>query len=84
MRDEVMVCGYRIVFDLRQVPDTMIWMGKAAVVKPADEFGIERVEHIVAKSCFTSERAAFDNLISDAKNLINTQVDNQLTKKIGC
>lgn len=46
MSDDLTLCGYRIVCDVRKVAGTPIWMGKAAVVEPADAFGIERVHHI--------------------------------------
>ncbi len=73
MSDDLTLRGYRIVCDVREVPDTRIWMGKASVVKPADARGIERIHKIVVTACFTSEQAAFDHLIADAKKWIGKQ-----------
>ncbi len=76
MLNDVTLCGYRIVCDVREVSDTRIWVGKAAVVQPADKFGVERVQqHIFPDSCFTSEKAAFDYLIADAKKWIDQQIN---------
>lgn len=78
MSDDLTLRGYRIVCDVREGPGMRTWMGKAAVVQPADEFGIERVHHIFADACFTTEKAAFDYLIADAKKWIDSQIGNQL------
>jgi len=74
MSDDLTLCGYRIVCDVRVVPDTRIWMGKAAVLEPADDRGIERVHHVFATTCFTSEKAAFDHLVTNAKKWIDKQI----------
>jgi hypothetical protein len=67
MSNDLTYYGYRIVSDVREVPGTRTWMGKAAVVQPADAFGIERVHPIFADACFITEKAASDYLIAEAK-----------------
>lgn len=74
MSDDLTLCGYRIVCDVHEVPGTRIWMGKAAVVQPADENGIERVHRIFAPCCFISEKSATDYLIVEAKKWIDPQI----------
>lgn len=74
MSDDLTYCGYRIVCDVREVPGMRTWMGKAAVVQPADEFGIERIHSIFADACFTTEKAVSDYLIAQAKKWIDKQI----------
>lgn len=80
--DDLTYRGYRIVCDVRQVPSTRIWMGKAAVVEPADAYGIERVSPIFTADCFSNKKAACDYLITEAKQWIEKQITNQLTNEI--
>jgi len=82
MSDDLTLCGYRIVCDAREVPGTRIWIGKAAVVQPADAFGIERVHSIFADACFTTEEAASDYLIAEAKKWIDNQTRNPIRNEI--
>ncbi len=72
--DDAMLCGYRIVCDVREVTGTRIWMGKAAIVQPADKFGVERVQRIFPDSCFTSEKVALEYLVTEARKWISQQI----------
>lgn len=74
MPDDVTYHGYRILSDIREVYETRIWMGKAAVVAPPDAFGIERVSPFYTGSCFSTEQAAYDSLIAEAKKWIDDQI----------
>ena len=80
--DNLMHCGFRIFYDVREVPGTGIWMGKAAVVEPADASGIERVSPIFTGNCFTAENAARDYLIAEAKKWIDRQIRHQLKNEV--
>lgn len=75
MSDDLTLFGYRIVCDTREVPGTPIWLGKAAVVQPADCLGVERVHRILGDACFTSEKAVSDYLIAEAKKWIDNQLE---------
>jgi len=82
MSDDFTLFGYRIVRDVREVPGTRIWVGEAAVVEPADAFGVERVHSILVDAFFTTEKAASDYLIAEAKKWIKNQIRNQITNVI--
>jgi hypothetical protein len=82
MSDDFTFCGYRIVYDVREVPGTRIWTGKAAVVQPADENGIERVHPITAAACFISEKAVSNFLVAEAKRWVDSQIGNQLRSEL--
>jgi len=82
MSDDFTLCGYRIVCDVREVPGTRIWTGKAAVVQPADASAIERIHPLFADACFTTEKAASDYLIAQAKKWIENQIRNQIRNEV--
>jgi hypothetical protein len=82
MSDDFTFCGYRIVYDVHEVPGTRIWTRKAAVVQPADGNGIERVHPITAAAFFTSEKAVSNFLIAEAKRWVDSQIGNQLRSEL--
>lgn len=82
MSDDLTYCGYRIVYDVREVPGTRIWTGKAAVVQPADAYGIERVHPIFASRSFIGENSASGYLIAEAKKWIDNQISNPIGNEI--
>lgn len=67
--------GYRIVSDIQNVPGTHLWKANAAVVKPADVAGVERVHRIVTSAWYSSEDEAGDFVLSEAKEWIDTDCD---------
>ena len=75
--DDLAYRGYRILSDIREVSGMRIWMGKAAVVAPADISGIERVSPIFAGTPFETEKAAYDYLIAEARKWIDKQILSQ-------
>ncbi len=66
MPADVVYRRYRIVSDIRELPGIRLWKAKAAVVKPADALGIERVHPIITNYFFT-EQAAIDCTLTEAK-----------------
>lgn len=66
----------RIVSDVQQEPGTGFWKARAAVVKPADASGVERVHPMGAIAYFRTEKAATDfiiTIIAEAKKWIDVQ-----------
>lgn len=83
MSDDVTYRGYRIVYDVREVPGTKLWTGKGAAVEPADAAGIERVSLIFTPPCFfSSDKAAYDCVVSEAKKWINKQMRNDINNEV--
>ncbi len=62
---------YRIVSDIEEVPGTGFWKGKAAVVKPSDVSGVERVHRVVTTTYFRTEKDAIDFIIAEAERWID-------------
>lgn len=71
MVPDVFYRGYRIVSDVQEEPGTGFWKARAAVVKPANATGVERVHRVVSTAYFSSEKAACDFLIAEAKKWID-------------
>lgn len=82
MSDDLRYRGYRIVSDVRKVAEPPLWTGKAAVVQPADNNGIERVYPVFAPRCFVSEESASDYLITEAKKWVDMQLRKQLSHEV--
>jgi hypothetical protein len=71
MPPDVFYRGYRIVSDVQEVPGTRFWRPKAAVVKPPDVSGVERVHPIITSGWYSSEDAAGDFVLNEAKEWID-------------
>ncbi len=70
---DVLYLGYRIVFDIEEIPRTGFWKGKAAVVKPMGTSGAETFHQILSTTYFRSEKAANDFILAEAKRWIDAE-----------
>ncbi len=73
MVPDVLYRDYRISFDVEEAPLEGFWKVQAAVVKAADATRVERGHLVIASQYFSSEKAAIDFIIAEAKKWIDTQ-----------